>query len=147
MVKGLLHEIGISIFSAKTRVGVAELSKYGTFFPEPADWKDPKQKNPEDRHIPIDVLFDAELHFGDPVVTRFLADLHDCDLVPRAGKPPAAEATIDAFLRAHKESSDVLAAYVQRYADGLDAADRDTIRREIDEAVAAMMDLRKQVSR
>ncbi|MCW4114769.1 hypothetical protein NPA31_007305 [Aurantimonas sp. MSK8Z-1] len=54
----------------------------------------------EERHLPVDRLLDLELAAGEPIVTRFLANAHDCDLVPRGTA---------AALRDHVEMTDVAA--------------------------------------
>jgi len=52
-----------------TRVDPARLSRYGS--PH------------ETTNAPVDVIADLEAKANAPIVTRILADLHDCDLVPR----------------------------------------------------------------
>jgi hypothetical protein len=138
----LLDNLGISEFVPITRVKHAALSKYGA---PPKGDGDPLQA--EDQYIPIDVLLDAELRAG-PMVTKLVAELQGYKLVPkdedetRAGKT----VSIAAVLRASKECADVTSAYLERSADGdLDRQDRREICREIDEAIAELTSLRKQV--
>lgn len=129
MVWALLDEIGISVFATKTRVKHAELSKYGS--------------QGEERCIPVDVLLDAEIMRGNPMVTRLLADLQGYDLVPKT-RAMDGGATVDKVLRSVKESGDVASAYLTAMADGkMDAADRQVLCREIDEAVTILMDIRR----
>lgn len=129
----LLNKIGMSTFAdLYGRVKVSELSKYCS--------------HAEERMIPIDVLTDAELIAGDPILLRFLAGIHGFDLVPAEG--PEAECSINAadVLRVAKETGDVAAAYTAAIADGrLDMKDKQIVRREIIEAITALMDLLKRI--
>lgn len=136
----LLDALGISEFVTSTRVKHAALSKYGA---PPKPDGDPLQA--EDQYIPVDVLLDAELRAG-PMLTRLIAELQGYDLVPKDAVRPVEEVNIAAVLRASKECADVTSAYLERSADGdLDRQDRREICREIDEAIAELTNLRKQV--
>lgn len=130
MVWALLDQIGISVFATVSRVKHAELSKYGS--------------QGEERSIPVDVLLDAEIMAGNPMVTRLLAEMQGYDLVAKESPAGGGGTTIERVLQAVKESGDVASAYLTAMADGtMDAADRQTLRREIDEAVTILMDIRR----
>lgn len=134
MTWSLLNAIGLTAFAPLSRVQVSELSKYGS--------------QNDERSIPIDVLFDAETVAQNPMVTRLLADMHGYRLVPKdaATDGAAAPASIDAVLRAIKEAGDVASVWLSAHADGVcDQKDRRDIRREIDEAITALTELRKGI--
>jgi hypothetical protein len=132
MTRALIDQIGASVFSSMSRVKAAELSKYAA--------------QADERTIPIDVLLDAELVAGNPMVSRLLLEMQGYRIVPMDSDAPTEPATIDAVLRAIKETGDVATAWMIAHADGeRDALDRRDIHREIDEAVAALLALRKGV--
>ncbi|MDB5582803.1 MAG: hypothetical protein JWR80_7979 [Bradyrhizobium sp.] len=131
----LIDRIGPSVFAGMSRVKGPELSKYSA--------------QTDERTIPVDVLLDAEIVAQNPMVTRLLAEMQGYALVPiEAGQAGAAvvPATIGDVLRAIKETGDVATAFLAADADGnRDALDRRDICREIDQAVAALLALRKGV--
>lgn len=96
-----------------------------------------------DRFPALDQVYDLELECGSPIVTRFMADRHDFDLVPRPGAP-ARPATLHHHLaRLIVETADVEAGLATAIADGrLDPSERATLRREIDQAMAQLNRLR-----
>jgi hypothetical protein len=134
MVWSLLNDIGVNAFAACTRAKVPALSKYGS--------------HSEDLQLPVDVLLDAEIVAQNPKVTRWLAEVQGYQLVPIAPAPPPDTATIADVLRATKEAGDVSAAWLKLNAetgDEMDLAARREMHREIDEAVTALLALRKGI--
>lgn len=73
--KHLLRLAGNGEFAAMTRVNAPALSKYGSIS-EP------------DNHAPIDVILDAELQAGSPVIATFLANCQGYELVKRKQTGP-----------------------------------------------------------
>jgi hypothetical protein len=133
MTFSLLDRIGKTVFATMSRVKIAELSKYGS--------------HDDARTIPVDVLLDAEIAAGSPMVTRLLAEMQGYKLVPIDSAPPSTgAATFEDVLRVVKEFSDVTATYLDAKADGvIDLRDRQNLLREIDEAEAFLLAFRKKI--
>ncbi|CAH1670606.1 MULTISPECIES: hypothetical protein [unclassified Chelatococcus] len=87
-----------------TRVGQQKLSDYGN-------------RNVADVFAGIDVIADLERDCGELFVTRALADLAACDVVPRPGSA-APLAPADILARMIRESADVSAAIATAQAAG-----------------------------
>lgn len=113
---------------AHTRVETSDLSKY-------ADDNEPK------RFVPVDVLVDVTRVSGNPVILRTVADLCGFDLVAKYEDAPQASASTDeSMLIATAEFGDVAREYFEAKRDGkLDALDKQRIRREGQQAVAAIL--------
>ena len=127
-------QIGASAFAGMSRVKAAELSKYAS--------------QADDRTMPIDVLLDAELVAGNPIVSRLLVEMQGFRIVPIEveGDATGGAATIADVLHAVKETGDIASAWIAAHADGhCDALDRRELHREIDEAITALLALRKGI--
>lgn len=135
MTSALLDQVGKTVFAGLSRVKGPELSKYCS--------------HEDERTIPVDVLLDAEILAGNPMVTRLLAQIQGYELVPIApAEPvePVRKATTADVLLAVKEAGDVASAFIAADADGVrDAGERKAIQREIDEAVRALLAVRQGV--
>lgn len=125
----LLHEVGLDMFARSfSRVKGPELSKYSS----PSD----------PRTIPIDILTTAEMVAGNPIVSRYALALQGFDVVPLRTAPGAETTTEADVLAAVKEVGDVVAAFLTARADGhIDALDRLKIKREINEAIAKLIEI------
>ncbi len=120
-----------------TRIRRQELSDYAN------------RRNPdcEDRHMPIDVVFDLETEIGDPVVTRELARRQGFLLV-HAPDVAAGIGGIEALTgKALKETGDAVAKIGAAIDDKvIDAGEADTLPREIDEAIVALCELKALIA-
>ena len=119
-------------FSHRTRVRATQLSKYGS------------TSEPE-TFMPLDVAVEADLEAGVPIILSAMAELLGYKLVPVSAEPAGELGPNDA-LRIANEMGDVIRTITEAMADGhVDAADRRTICREIDEAKAALRDVLNKV--
>ncbi|WP_223478723.1 phage regulatory CII family protein [Oricola indica] len=115
---------GGDCFCHATRVGAPALSNYAN-------------ANRDDSHMPLDVALDLDRDAGAPIVVGALARLNGYRLVPlqAAGSAPDLEdiATIA------RETGDVVSALATALVDGgVDSREAADIRREIEEANAAL---------
>ena len=94
----------------------------------------------EDRWPRIDHVIDLESECGNPVLTRFLADLQGFDLEPRDGRLSSdLPHTIAAMF---KEIADVITTVSASQADGrVDIVERAAIIKEAQDAIAKLQDL------
>lgn len=98
------------------------------------------EEQPRD-YLPADVVADLEAACGRPVVTAALAELSGCALVPLPAFREA-ESDMEALVTAARESTEAVAAAWAALSDGVvTPAERRTLRREVREAVAALMAL------
>lgn len=113
-------------FEPHTRVKKAALSKYGS-------------RSEPDHFIPLDVLVELDRHNGAPLIISTVAAMLGYRLVPAAEAEDAALAIEDAKLVA-KETGDVVNLLLSLLTSGkrLDAADRQSLLREITEAKAVL---------
>lgn len=94
-----------------------------------------------DRWFNILHIAELECVTGQPVMATLLADLSDCEVVPRVAKPQPS--LHDAIARHAREAGEVQAVVMQALADGnVTAREADAIRREIDDDIKALQDLR-----
>lgn len=100
-----------------------------------------------DRFPALDQIVDLELECGEPLVTRWLADISGCDVVPRPMPRDAAPRTIlDRVSRVIAECGDAAASAVAALADGvLSETERAAVARDIDAAVAQLHALKAAV--
>lgn len=122
--------------AALTRVSQQHISRYESL----AD-------GDEDYFPPIDVIADLEREGGAPIVTRRLAELsrHVLVRLPQVGEAHALLGRVSA--EALKEVGDVFSTLGAQLADGRFTADEDAkLRREIDEAIVKLLQLKAQAS-
>lgn len=121
--------------AGRTRVGQTDLSRY-------------QSRNPDHalRFMPIDVVADLEQAAGAPLVTRILAEMADCLLVPlpRGGTGEVAMRTG----RSAKEFGDVMTRIGLALADGtISEAEASDILTEIRECLLEFSALAEAVRR
>lgn len=91
--------------------------------------------------LPADVVADLEAACGRPVLTAALAELAGCALVPLPAWR-AAVSGLDALVAAARETSEAVAAGWAAHSDGVvTPAERETLKRELRDAVAALLAL------
>ena len=128
----LVDMAGDGEFVGMTRVKAPALSKY-------------KAQHETDSFIPVDVVFDAELVAGTPVMTETLARLHGFRLVPLDGGAEAPAVNLRDVLDAIDSDCARLKLCVRdSLADGhVDGAERREIARKIDQLKASIADLER----
>lgn len=121
---------GGTVLAAQTRVEPAALSRY----------KAPQ----EDGFMPVDVALDADMAAGAPIVLSAMAAIEGYALTPFAASPgPLCNGIVGTLIR---ETGEVSAVVLDAMADGkLTPAERNAIEKELDEAMAAMWQLRAAV--
>lgn len=94
-----------------------------------------------ERFYCVDQVADLEAEAGEPVVTRALAALMGCEVVPR--QKLKAEPVADALAQMIAETSRVAAQMVKAMADKrLSQRECDGLKRDIDAAIAGLHELR-----
>jgi hypothetical protein len=119
---------GVSALAALTRVEAAALSKY--------------KAGHEPAFMPLDVAADADMAAGSPVILAALASIEGYAIAPLSGDTASAvtPAMVGHLIR---ETGDVSAGVLEAMADGrLSRNERQAIAAEIDEALAALWQLR-----
>lgn len=92
-----------------------------------------------DRWPRLDHIIDLERDCGQPIVTRYLADLLGFELVPREGRKAGDLPHV--FAAAMKEMAEVQVAYVTAVANHhVDAAERAELVRQANQAIAGLQD-------
>lgn len=131
--KHLLRLAGGGVFESFTRVKGPALTKYGSIGHDELD-----------HHVPIDVLLDAELQAGSPVITMLLADLQGYELGRRNGSNQQATIGIQAVHTVLSDAVRVVDEIQKAVADGLvNSAERAAIRAEIWRAIRDLYNIDK----
>ena len=92
-----------------------------------------------DRWPRLDHIIDLEHDCGQPIVTRYLADLLGFDLVPREGRATADLPHV--FAAAMKDMTEVQVAYVTAVANhNVSAAERAELVKQATHAIAGLQD-------
>ncbi|GLS29931.1 hypothetical protein SAMN04488498_104363 [Mesorhizobium albiziae] len=119
---------GGTLLAGQTRVEAAALSKY-------------KAPHEDAAFMPIDVALDADMAAGSPVILSAMASILGYAVTPiesTTGK--TTPALVGSLIR---ETGEVSAAVLEAMADGhLSPNERNAISKEIDEALAALWQLR-----
>lgn len=121
---------GGAVFAGRTRVLAAALSRY--------------KADHEDAFMPIDVAVDADMAAGQPIILAAIAALEGYAITPLTA-PGRAAPTLSAGLVGVliRETGEVSAAVLEALADDhLSPAERKAIEKELDEALAALWQLR-----
>jgi len=100
-----------------------------------------------DRFIAADQIADLEADVGEPILTRALADLHDCDLVPRSQAVTAkAPRLLDHVAAIGLETAALNAGMIAALSDGaLSEPERASLAAAIDGQVADLQGLRAEL--
>lgn len=126
----LVHQIGPVELAKVTRASVGAISKYCSHF--------------YSHSVPIDIVLDAELKFGQAMMTELLAEFHGFDLVPKTVPVVKRPATDDDLMHATEEFGHVVSAWRTAKADGrVDALDKRNIKRELREHIAVLLDIER----
>lgn len=127
---------GGAIACHSTRIGEGQLSKCASMNPDN-----------EKAFLPIDVAVELDMLAGSPIITSLMAELQGYRLVP-AGSVESEPDVLDLgdALNVANESNDVVRAITEALAGGkVCAADRQSVNREIEEAIRALRTVQSKI--
>lgn len=129
---------GGDAFQHVTRVKAGALSKYATAGEETFD-----------KFMPIDIAVECDLEANSPIIVSAMAAMLGYQLVPADGAATAnvaAPVTLIDALKIANEAADVVRTITEALDNGdVDALEKRTITREIDEAIKALQCVQRRI--